>query len=524
MDRWKSILQPRLVVPLIILGSALVFWAMVVDKLPSNVPNRHSASAAGPSSQLRVSRRSKARVAAPSLAPRLLSHTETRRHPAATAAVSSSEPVRTVAFPLVPETPESPAAQSPAAQSLELAIPSPPPADASVDENLALQDTHSDVPADQPSTPLRPLPTEGQRASEARASETRAEASGPRYSWLLEGQADVPDQTYCRSRELERIAQQADVHTRRGFDLAGRRAYFSARAEFIKALRLVSQGLDVEHQTAVHGRALRAGLAALDEADDFVPSGTQLEAELNFQAIIDGHGTPVLKLSQPQTLTSIEALRRYFGFAQYQLAVAAGREVAGSMALHALAKLYASSEGNSTLAIVSSKSKAMTCFQAALVAYPQNYMASNDLGVLLANSGRFDDARMILEKSAANCPHSTTWHNLAVVYRELGMNQSVSWAEENRRSSLEQETAQRNARSPGASDPRIVWLSPQDFAKTYAQTPDARRPLPARSIAAMSVAQNHAQFPAQAAEEQSPAVAPKKSTGWSWNIFKKALK
>ncbi len=523
MDRWKSLLLPLLVLPLVILGSAFVFWPMVLDKPPADVSNKRSALPVGPSSLLKVTRQSETWVATPPPAPRLLPHSETCRHRVSATAASSSDPVRPVAFPLVSETVEPSAAEPPTAERLELTIPLPPPADAVVDEALARQDTRWAAAADQPSMPPLQFPVEGQRASEAGAREARTEASGPRYSWLLEGQADVPAGTYRRSRELERIAQQADAHTRRGFDLAGRRAYFSARAEFIKALRLVSQGLDVEHQTAVHGRALRAGLAALEEADDFVPSGAHLEAELNFQTILNGHGTPVLKLSRPRILTSIEALRRYYGFAQYQLAVAAGREVAGSMALHALAKLYASSEKNPTLNIISAKSKAMTCFQAALIVYPQNYMASNDLGVLLANSGRFDDARMVLEGSATNCPHSTTWNNLSVVYRELGMNQAAARAEENRRASLKQETAQRNARSPGASDPRVAWLSPEEFAKTYARMPDARQPLPVRSGVAMSAAQ-HAQVSVQVAGKQSTAVDPEKSTGWSWNIFKRALK
>ena len=484
MDRWKSLLQPRLVVPLVILGSAFVFWSTRADKRPLDVSKRHSASIVGPSSELLATPHLHARVAAAPLAPRLLPHSETCRCDGAEPrTASSAEPISPAAFPLAPQTVEPSATGSTVVQSATLS---------------------------------RRLPAQRQEA--------RSEDAGPRYSWLLEGRADVPADQDFRSRELELIARQADEHTRRGFDLAGRRAYYSARSEFIEALRLVAQGLDAEHRTSVHGQALRAGLRALDEADDFVLSGPQLEAELNYQAIIEGHGTPVLKLSRPQTLTSIEALRRYFSFAQYQLAVAAGHEMAGSMALHALAKLYASSEDNPTLTIVSAKSKAMTCFQAALVAYPQNYMASNDLGVLLANAGRYDDARQILEASADNCPHSATWHNLSVVYRELGMQQLSERAEENHRSSLEQELAQRNARSPGASDPRVIWLSPEDFAKTYAQTADARQPLPVRSGAAMDEANNRVQVSPQPVEKQSPVVAEERSTSWSWNIFKNVLK
>jgi hypothetical protein len=59
-----------------------------------------------------------------------------------------------------------------------------------------------------------------------------------------------------RSRDLEMIARQADAHTKYGFELAGKGAYFSARSEFVMALRLVAQGLDAEYRTKAHSRTL----------------------------------------------------------------------------------------------------------------------------------------------------------------------------------------------------------------------------------------------------------------------------
>ena len=56
-------------------------------------------------------------------------------------------------------------------------------------------------------------------------------------------------------------------------ELAGRRAYFSAREEFIQALRTLSQAMDVQHGTNAHSAALAAGMRALEEAKDFVPRG-----------------------------------------------------------------------------------------------------------------------------------------------------------------------------------------------------------------------------------------------------------
>ncbi|MBN2296051.1 MAG: hypothetical protein JXM70_26705, partial [Pirellulales bacterium] len=130
--------------------------------------------------------------------------------------------------------------KQPTTESFDLELPSPPPINAKADENLACRETHPAMTDDQSAIPQYQYPSTGRRMSEPCLPEAPAKSADPapaEYSWLLEGQAEVPAQTRCRSKELELIAQQADAHTRRGFDLAGRRAYFSARTEFIQALR-----------------------------------------------------------------------------------------------------------------------------------------------------------------------------------------------------------------------------------------------------------------------------------------------
>ena len=202
--------------------------------------------------------------------------------------------------------------------------------------------------------------------------------------------ADPPT---ARSEQLENIARQADSHTRHGFELAGRQAFFAARAEFVSALRLVAQGLDNEHRTTIHSRSLSAGLAAVKEAEEFLPRGTRLEAELDLQAIIASHRTPVLKSTPTETLQPMAAMRCYLTFSQEQLAAAAGHEVAGSMALYALGKLHASLARQKRTEIVAAEAKTVAFFQAALLVSPTNYMASNDLGVFLAQCGNLTEAQ-----------------------------------------------------------------------------------------------------------------------------------
>jgi len=270
-----------------------------------------------------------------------------------------------------------------------------------------------------------------------------------------------------RSANLELIAREADLHTRRGFELAGRSAYFSARAEFVAALRLVAQGLDAEYQTTQHSQALAAGLTAIKEAGDFLPSGSQLEADLDLATIVQGHRTPVLRDAQLDRLTPMAAMQCYFTYAQEQLGAAAGREVAGSMALVGLGKLHRVMADAGPSPLRAARPKAMVFYQAALLACPRNFMASNDLGVLLAGGGRCEDARIALEHSLSVCPQPIGWRNLAVVYRQLGRADLAEKA-------LRQGQI-RVASSHGrlaASDGRVIWVDPRSFGPAGDPAPD----------------------------------------------------
>ncbi|MEA1949935.1 MAG: hypothetical protein U9N87_01005, partial [Planctomycetota bacterium] len=101
MDRLKSLLQPRLVAPLVILGLAFAFWAIVADKLPRDVPNLLSMSSVETSSRSIASQCGEMRVVAALPAPRLLPHAQACRHLTETTDTSSSETVRSVDSPLI---------------------------------------------------------------------------------------------------------------------------------------------------------------------------------------------------------------------------------------------------------------------------------------------------------------------------------------------------------------------------------------------------------------------------------------
>jgi tetratricopeptide (TPR) repeat protein len=287
-----------------------------------------------------------------------------------------------------------------------------------------------------------------------------------------------------RSSQLEQIARQADERTRHGFELAGRRAYFAARAEFLGALRLTAEGLDAERRTKVHSRALAAALVALRESEDFLPGAARAEADVDVPGLVAVHSTPVLKTGAEQA-TPLAALRCYLTFAQEQFAVAAGREVAGSMALHAMGKLHVAWSQKKATPILDAEAKAVVFYQAALLVYPRNYMAANDLGVLLAQGDHYADAQKMLEYSVSLRPQSTGWQNLAVVYRQLGQPASAARAAQQAAQLRQHEPSEQPGSSAWARD-RVQWLDPQSFAETSvnaANPPPGAPPVPKASPA-----------------------------------------
>jgi tetratricopeptide (TPR) repeat protein len=321
-----------------------------------------------------------------------------------------------------------------------------------------------------------------------------------------------------RSDQLEQVARQADRQIRHGFELAGRGAYFAARSEFIGALRLVAEGLDAEQKTNVHGSALAAALTAIKEAEDFLPDGARLEANMDLAPLIAAHSTPVLK-DHTEKMTPMEAMRCYLTFAQEQFAAAAGREVAGSMALRALGKLHNALGDKKGGPAAGAESKAMVFYQAALIVYPNNFMAANDLGVLLAQCGEFTNARAMLEHSLSLSRQPDTWSNLAVVYQQLGEKALADRAA--RQSALLRQAAlaKHKMKSPTSANDTVNWVEPSTFAKTSMNTPNSSgaTSIPPARTAGLPVEPGRALpagLPAGSTNQQ--ASAPKTSPDSVW--------
>jgi tetratricopeptide (TPR) repeat protein len=317
-----------------------------------------------------------------------------------------------------------------------------------------------------PASPAAAMPSE----PTMRSPEPQAPAVKATLPVLAQPTAPLPSGGGPRSEAMEKIAAQSDQQIRHGFELASRGAYFAARAEFTAALRLIAQGLDNEQNTNAHSRALSAALTAMQESQDFVPTRGKLEGDIDLPPIIASHSTPVLKDAAPKQLQAMRAVKQYLTFAQAQLALAAGQEVSGSMALAALGKMHAALAGRPNPEIVLPEAKSVTFLQAAILVCPRNYIAANELGVLLAHNGDYAGARRILEHSVLACRSFENLSNLSVVYRQIGELRLSALAAEKAQVARACETTRQKGASLSAGG-SVTWVDPSALADNRYMAP-----------------------------------------------------
>ena len=302
---------------------------------------------------------------------------------------------------------------------------------------------------------------------------------------------------------LVAVARQADAHIAQGFALAQRGAIFTARAEFLRALRLSVAALDGQRQTEAHSRALVNGLRALEEAEEFVSAaGTQRAGSI--ETIVAGHQTPVLHEEPTDGLTAPHALQRYLTYAQDQLAAAAGDLQPAAMAFYALGKLEITANSAEIGSLASAR--AAVYLQAALIVNPRHAPAANELGVLLAGHGRLEEAKAALLHSVRTAPQAVAWRNLAIVHHRLGEHDLAGRADWEWRQAIGGGSEATIAQHP--SVPHVQWVDPATFARSTNAT----------SGVALTPAQSRpsAQPQNTAAESQAPSATKNASIRWPW--------
>jgi tetratricopeptide (TPR) repeat protein len=231
-------------------------------------------------------------------------------------------------------------------------------------------------------------------------------------SWIIE--PDVP-----RIPKIPGLDPQLPPHVERrlsyAFDLAQRGATYTADAEFRAVLGLCALEMDAREGGTSRREALRQGLVAIGEADQF--GGEQLDWRdaADVRTVAAGHVTPVLAQAQGP-VDSIQAVQSYYVFAEQRLTYACQGLPGASLAYYGLAR---------TIVLPGTKiphasGKAALLQRVALAIAPQNVLAANELGVLLAQHGQLHDAEKIFKQCVATDATPETWRNLAVVYARQG--------------------------------------------------------------------------------------------------------
>ncbi len=232
-------------------------------------------------------------------------------------------------------------------------------------------------------------------------------------SWILE--PDVP-----RIPNIPGLARGLPPHVDRrlsyAFDLAQRGATFSAHAEFRAVLNLCALELDAREGGTTRREALYQAWRAVDEADDFNGARTELWDAEDIRKETAGHETPVLQQTANQAADSIQAVQAYYAFAQQRFTDACRGLPGASLAFYGLGRTLVVPGTQ----VAQAAGKAALLQRVALALAPQNVLAGNELGVLLAEHGQLDDAQRLFQQCLATNPTPETWRNLGVVSARQG--------------------------------------------------------------------------------------------------------
>lgn len=271
------------------------------------------------------------------------------------------------------------------------------------------------------------------------------------------------------------VAERARTLVQDGIGLAERGALYSARARFIMALRLTTQALDAQTQTQQFSRALDNGLRALQEAADFQPQGSRLEAQLDLQQVVRTHRTVILKRTDLSSWTATAALQSYHAYAEQQLGRAGGHDMVAADALFGLARLQPFLTAGNANQESSAGPTAMSLYQSALIIQPAHCLAANELAAMFGRYGQWHDAREVLRHAVQVRPDSPVlWENLAHVHDRLGEQELAA------RARHEWQVAADASRQSAAanSGPAVQWVDAATFAAT--SRADVEQEMPSR--------------------------------------------
>lgn len=265
------------------------------------------------------------------------------------------------------------------------------------------------------------------------------------------------------------VGERLSVHLRQCEALLRRNAFFSAREEAETGAIYLVRVLDLASNSYQAEPRLLAAQRALTEAEDFSFS-QRLTTDQNFlERVIESHQTEVLKSVDVSRMSPLVAAQHYRQFAQQSLVDACQSHPWGSEVYYMLGRTYQAQAEQGAPHADSLRWKAVTFYQAAVAIAPQNSIATNQLGFILLQMDRPQDARNYLINSVQAELNRPALENLVEVSRRLNDADTQNWALQN--------LAQLRRMHPNQTPaPQVTEVDPQTFMALSPYTIGPQRP------------------------------------------------
>ncbi len=272
------------------------------------------------------------------------------------------------------------------------------------------------------------------------------------------------------------VGERLTRHLRQSELLLRRNAFFSAREEAEAAAIYLVRVLDLGSNSYLAEPRLLSAQRALTEADDFAFS-QRLTTDQDFlERVIESHQTDVLKSADVSRMSPLVAAQHYRQHAQQSLIDACQNHPWGSEVYYMLGRTYQAQAEQGAPQADSLRWRAVTFYRAAVAIAPRSAIATNQLGFLLLQMDRPQDARTHLIASVAADLNEPALENLVEVSRRLNDATTQNWA-------LQNLAHLRHMRPPETLTPQVTEVDPQTFMALSPYTIGPQRPTPSEAAA-----------------------------------------
>ena len=259
-----------------------------------------------------------------------------------------------------------------------------------------------------------------------------------------------------------------------GKSLARRGAFFAAKEEFLRSLYLVAEAYDRQSGSMNYSRRLKAGLRALEEANDFESFSSQNDSLQARTFVLESHSTKLVHPVDAGRFASDQFVETYCRYAKSQIEQALGRSPAASEGLFAYAKILVAERKVGVNKKLIDPQVAWTLFWVSATANPLNHQSVNQLGVGYLESGRLNKAGDMFLRAVKVSNGAVYWRNLAEVHLRLAKASRSAQERESQMILADQAMQEAKAVPPTPKSQQSEnWVSAEQFVE-HAAMPDSR--------------------------------------------------